>query len=247
MSYPGRPPIMQGLPMAYMPMTGPAPPLMPAVMPIQHMVPVQVTTATQIRAYPKLNPNRDQMKLMQGPAVTVFVGNITEKAPDAMIRQILATCGHVISWKKVKAFGFCELAGPDAGLRAVRILHDLMVGDKRLVAKVDAKTKTVLDEYKAERRRKEKGSPLQDEQEDELDDETVAMDQHALHRIKDILAEYEEEMNNYEAKREEEEIKKANRVLEEADVEEEKRELITREIGKFREHMKANGKRRSPS
>jgi RNA-binding protein 25 len=65
-----------------------------------------------------------------------------------MIRQILAACGHVISWKKVKAFGFCELAGPDAGLRAVRLLHDLMVGDKRLVAKVDAKTKTVFDEYK---------------------------------------------------------------------------------------------------
>lgn len=65
-----------------------------------------------------------------------------------MIRQILGTCGPVISWKKVKAFGFCELAGPDAGLRAVRLLHDLMIGDKRLVAKVDAKTKIVLDEYK---------------------------------------------------------------------------------------------------
>lgn len=68
-----------------------------------------------------------------------------------MIRQILAACGHVMSWKKVKAFGFCELAGPDAGLRAVRLLHDLMVGDKRLVAKVDAKTKTVLDEYKGKK------------------------------------------------------------------------------------------------
>lgn len=36
MSYPGRPPIMQGLPM-YMPMGAPAPPLMPAVMPLQHV------------------------------------------------------------------------------------------------------------------------------------------------------------------------------------------------------------------
>lgn len=71
-----------------------------------------------------------------------------EKAPDSMIRQILGTCGHVISWKRVKGFGFCELAGPDAGLRAVRLVHDLMVGEKRLVAKVDAKTKAVLDEYK---------------------------------------------------------------------------------------------------
>lgn len=41
MSYPGRPPIVQGLPMptgmAYMPMTGPPPPLMPAVMSMQHV------------------------------------------------------------------------------------------------------------------------------------------------------------------------------------------------------------------
>jgi RNA-binding protein 25 len=204
MSYPGRPPIMQGLPMAYMSMGGPAPPLMPAVMPLQHMVPIQVTSAPQIRALPRLNPNREQLKQMQGPAVTVFVGNITERAPDAMIRQILAACGHVISWKKVKAFGFCELAGPDAGLRAVRLLHDLMVGDKRLVAKVDAKTKTVLDEYKAERRKKEKGSsPLQDEpEEDVLDEETQALDAVAVERIKQIINEYQDEMNNFELKKE---------------------------------------------
>lgn len=38
----------------------------------------------------------------KGPPVTVFVGNITEKAPDLMIRQILSTCGHVASWKRVQ-------------------------------------------------------------------------------------------------------------------------------------------------
>lgn len=86
--------------------------------------------------------------LVLAPSKHPITGNITERAPDTMIRQILAACGHVLSWKKVKAFGFCELAGPDAGLRAVRLLHDLMVHDKRLVAKVDAKTQTVLDEYK---------------------------------------------------------------------------------------------------
>lgn len=38
------------------------------------MVPIQVTSAPQIRAFPKLNANRDQVKQIQGPAVTVFVG-----------------------------------------------------------------------------------------------------------------------------------------------------------------------------
>lgn len=97
MSYPGpgRPPIVQGLPMAYMQMTGPPPPLMPAVMPLQHvssrvcsvggvlielrqMVPVQVTTPTSIRALPRLNASREQLKQMQGPPVTVFVGEWLE-------------------------------------------------------------------------------------------------------------------------------------------------------------------------
>lgn len=36
-----------------------------------------------------------------GPPITVFVGNIVEHAPDMMIRQILSTCGHVLSWKRI--------------------------------------------------------------------------------------------------------------------------------------------------
>jgi len=90
-----------------------------------------------------------------GPPVTVFVGNITEKAQDSMIRQLLNTSGHVNSWKRVQgatgklqAFGFCEYANPDAALRAIRLLHDWEVADKKLVVKVDAKTKDVLEDFK---------------------------------------------------------------------------------------------------
>lgn len=143
-----------------------------------------------------------------------------------MIRHILAACGHVISWKRVKSFGFCELAGPDAGLRAVRILHDMLVAEKRLVAKVDAKTKTVLEEFKgnwllnivqmciyciiwfllAERRKKLRGSsPLQDEkpeEDDYIDDEMQQADAAAIERINQVLQEYQEEMNNFESHKE---------------------------------------------
>lgn len=48
----------------------------------------------------------------------------------------------------ITAFGFCEFGCPDSGLRAIRLLHDMDLGGKKLVVKVDAKTKTVLDEYK---------------------------------------------------------------------------------------------------
>ena len=44
-------------------------------------------------------PKRD---IPTGPPVTVFVGNITERAPDAMVRHLLTTCGPVVSWKRVQ-------------------------------------------------------------------------------------------------------------------------------------------------
>lgn len=31
---------------------------------------------------------------------TVFIGNIAERAPDVMVRQMLARCGTVLQWKR---------------------------------------------------------------------------------------------------------------------------------------------------
>ena len=50
------------------------------------------------------------------------------------------------------AFGFCEYKEPESTLRALRLLHELLLGDKKLLVKVDAKTKAQLDEWKAKRR-----------------------------------------------------------------------------------------------
>lgn len=64
---------------------------------------------------------------------------------------------------------------------------------------------SVAQYFLAERRKKEKGSsPLQDEPEEEepLDEETQAIDQVAMERIRQILKENEEEMNNFELKKE---------------------------------------------
>ena len=67
-----------------------------------------------------------------GPAVTVFVGNITERAPDSMVskfsvqlfadfrtftiqvRHLLTTAGPVVSWKRVQgAIGELEVRNFD--------------------------------------------------------------------------------------------------------------------------------------
>lgn len=227
MSYPGRPPMVPGIPtmpptmaMPYMQLGAP-PPLMQAVMPMPPphlgipgppMPPMPGPPMRPFRphhphhpphATTGLRPNSYSKRQHEpsGPPVTVFVGNITERAPDAMIRHILAACGHVVSWKRVQAFGFCEYGSPDSGLRAIRLLHDMELGGKKLVVKVDAKTKTVLDEYKAERRRKLRGrSPLQDEAPDENDYIDEAMkhsDTLAMERITATMEDYESDMNNY--------------------------------------------------
>lgn len=44
----------------------------------------------------------------EGPIITVFVGNVSERAPETMIKKILQTAGTVVSWKRVSTFGFCE-------------------------------------------------------------------------------------------------------------------------------------------
>lgn len=51
----------------------------------------------------------------------------------------------------VAAFGFCEYKEPESTLRALRLLHDLQIGEKNLLVKVDAKTKAQLDEWKAKK------------------------------------------------------------------------------------------------
>lgn len=67
-----------------------------------------MTAMPQLRQYrpPQRPQNRPRAmvapQVTSGPKVVVFVGNITDKAPDQMIRHILAACGTVVSWKRVQ-------------------------------------------------------------------------------------------------------------------------------------------------
>ncbi|XP_020292411.1 RNA-binding protein 25 isoform X2 [Pseudomyrmex gracilis] len=248
MSYPGQPPMgIPGMPpMPYM--VSAPPPMIGGVMPMAH------TSAPAVRYSRNQNrhDNNRRRERESGPPVTVFIGNIMDRAPDVMMRHILSACGHVLSWKRVQAFGFCEFAGPDAGLRAVRLLHDMEIGTKKLVVKVDAKAKVALDQFKAERRKKLKGgqSPLQDEisgegadgeeNEDYMDEGMRVVDADALTRINQIIAEHAADLEMAQVAPEEHQTKMVAKSLnlDDAEIEESKRDLITREIGKFREVMK---------
>ncbi|XP_067833824.1 RNA-binding protein 25-like isoform X1 [Heptranchias perlo] len=145
--------------------------------------------------------NRDNDE-NSGPTTTVFVGNISEKASDMLIRQLLAKCGLVLSWKRVQgasgklqAFGFCEYKEPESTLRALRLLHELQVGDKKLLVKVDAKTKAQLDEWKAKKKGVNGDTKTEDSSDDVVDEETKRRDQIVKGAIEGLIREYSSELN----------------------------------------------------
>jgi len=189
-----------------------------------------------------------------GPTVTVFVGNITERASDMLIRQLLSKCGTVSNWKRVQgthgklqAFGFCDYCDPESAMRALRLLQDFEIADKKLLVKVDAKTKEKLDEYKASKAAqagKSDTSNANSAGDDEIDEATKQEDAAVVTQLQGVLKEHEIELSKdpdpkertrkfYNERREQ---KPEN--LNEIEMEDDKRSLIHREIDKFRDTYK---------
>lgn len=229
-----------------------------------HMGIMTPTPAVMVSSLPVLNkpalPRKEIVAVRakdnddnSGPTTTVFVGNISEKASDMLIRQLLAKCGIVLSWKRVQgasgklqAFGFCEYKEPESTLRALRLLHELQIGDKNLLVKVDAKTKAQLDEWKAKKRTangKVKAEDGGDDEEEVLDEDTKKKDQIIKGAIDGLMREYAAELNapsqdEDSQRRKRKKDKKEEDDINAIDMEEDKRDLISREISKFRDTHK---------
>lgn len=208
----------------------------------------------------RTSPPKEDSK---GPPVTVFVGNITDRASDGLIRLILQKCGNVVNWKRVQgangwlqAFGFCEYADPESAMRAIRILHEWEIGDKKLVVKVDAKTKEKLDEYKANKRGPAEAGDGARKAPDDIDEATWRQDRETREAILHLLRSHSAELSRgpdapppqspprrQNSKRDspdrDREYRSASKLeLDDMDIEEDKRNLITREIDKFRDTYK---------
>ncbi|XP_038823114.1 RNA-binding protein 25-like isoform X2 [Salvelinus namaycush] len=240
-------------------------PMIPVHMGIMTSAPAVLvpTTVSMVQMSPaprkELNPVRvkeNEEGGGGGPTTTVFVGNISEKASDMLVRQLLAKCGLVLSWKRVQgasgklqAFGFCEYKEPESTLRSLRLLHELLLGDKKLLVKVDAKTKAQLEEWKAKKRSANGGAKSEDgpkEEEDEeevLDEDTKRRDQIVKGAIEGLIREFGSELNapsqdgdNQPRKKKRE--KKEEEDINVMDIEDDKRDLISREISKFRDTHK---------
>lgn len=130
----------------------------PASAIITNSVAVQQQAAAQLNAKAEEAAAANAVVVNAGPAnpaVTVFVSNITERASDTLVRQILMKCGTVYAWKRVQgasgklqAFGFCEYKDVESALRAIYLLHDFKLGDRKLLVKVDAKTQEIINKWK---------------------------------------------------------------------------------------------------
>ncbi|KAL8572540.1 hypothetical protein ACOMHN_040444 [Nucella lapillus] len=103
-----------------------------------------------------------QLLQVKHPLLTKgFIVTISDRASHTMIRQLLQRCGTVLSWKRVlgssgklQAFGFCEYEQPSATLRCLRLLSGWKIADKKLIVKVDAQTRTILDNHCKKKKKK---------------------------------------------------------------------------------------------
>lgn len=80
-------------------------------------------------------------------------------------------CGSVHNWKriqgpdgKLQAFGFCDYTDQESAMRAIRLLHNYEIADKKLIVRVDAKTQEKLDEY---RKNEQRSQSEEDEKEED--------------------------------------------------------------------------------
>jgi hypothetical protein len=78
----------------------------------------------------------------------VFVSKIDKDAPQSLLKRVLEQCGRVVKWTQLSVFGFCEFAGAEAAMRALRILKDVAINGQHLVATIDDKTKQRIEQHK---------------------------------------------------------------------------------------------------
>uniref|UniRef100_A0A8C7TD88 RNA binding motif protein 25a n=1 Tax=Oncorhynchus mykiss TaxID=8022 RepID=A0A8C7TD88_ONCMY len=230
-------------------------PMIPVHMGIMTSAPAVMvpTTVSMVQMPPgprkDLNPVRVKENQDGGsgdPTTTVFVGNISEKASDMLVRQLLAVSTEqgTETGDLTFSFGFCEYKEPESTLRSLRLLHELLLGDKKLLVKVDAKTKAQLEEWKARKRNANGDGPKEEEDEEEvLDEDTKRRDHIVKGAIEGLIREYGSELNAPSQDGDNQPRKKKREKKEEEDInvmdmEDDKRDLISREISKFRDTHK---------
>lgn len=129
-----------------------------------------------------------------GPPVTVFVGKISEKAPDSLLRQMLTKCGFINVWKRVdgadgklQPFGFCEFADPESATTAIRVLNGFDLCGSQLNVKADAKADKILEEYLKNRKTSDKNDDKNGSGDQREDGDMVKKDTEIRKQLLELL------------------------------------------------------------
>ncbi|KAI7690066.1 hypothetical protein SSS_02258 [Sarcoptes scabiei] len=152
-----------------------------------------------------------------------------------LIRQLLSKCGTVHNWKriqgpngKLQAFGFCDYTETEYAMRAIRLLNDFQISDKKLIIRLGNKNQSNDKDL--------------DKDKNNETEEMLAEDQIIKNQLITVLKEHEIELSK------DPELKIVKRFtvtkdvknedLADMDIEDDKRNLIHREIDKFRDTYK---------
>ncbi|CAH8525721.1 unnamed protein product [Dicrocoelium dendriticum] len=210
--------------------------------PVSTVPTIPVTTAVTPAVTTKSDTPPTQYVREKPPVTTVFVGNISDRAPDQLIKTLLMRCGNILSWKRVQgasgklqAFGFCEFEDPESTMRCVRLLNGFAVGEKKLLVKVDPKTEDLLTEYRKKKEAVGEEGTL-GATADEIDSSTQRDDESVKAALEGILKEHASVLSGSDSPRRPDSYHEGPRhlTMEDMDLDEDRKDLINREIEIFR-------------
>ncbi|XP_055334031.1 RNA-binding protein 25-like isoform X2 [Paramacrobiotus metropolitanus] len=193
-------------------------------------------------------PAAQESKVNYDPesVVTIFIGNIDERASEILMRNLIQKCGNVANWKRVhgannklQAFGFCDFFDAESALRAIRLLDKVRLAARDLQVKIGNKQHPLILAYQTVM--KSRLGP--DAPEDAVDEGTKLQDQVLAREIQIIIDDHEDELSK--PLPEEKALaarKKSDKdaSIEEIEMEDDKRQLISREIQNFRDTYKGS-------
>ncbi|GAU91799.1 hypothetical protein RvY_03988 [Ramazzottius varieornatus] len=181
--------------------------------------------------------------------VTIFIGNIDDRVSESLIKSLINRCGVVVNWKrahgtnnKLQAFGFAEFGSAESALRAVRLLHGLQLGAKELQVTMGNKQHPLVLVY---RKRMESILGPNLDLEVDVDQVTRLQDEVIKKELQALLTEHEADLSkplpeDAAVKSKRTVVSKEDATIEEIEMEEDKRQLISREIQNFRDTYKGS-------
>ncbi|KAK4058452.1 hypothetical protein OIO90_000611 [Microbotryomycetes sp. JL221] len=165
-----------------------------------------------------------------GEKFSLFVGNIADGVSDQWLERIVGTAGPVLNLKRpTPAFGFVEYSDPESVLRALEAVNGVKLSgkngqDKALLIKADDKVKARLQEYETTRVK------------DDSTTEYLEQTKNDLKQIVDRLNSGNDAIASANAAKGDSQIDVPDRLkdLDESELPEEQRGVITSEIAMFR-------------